>query len=130
MFSPESQVRVFVRREATDMRCSFSGLISLTRNILKHDPLSGHLFVFINRGGDYVKVLWWDRSGYCIWSKRLERGTFLVQSWNESGEISTTELKLILEGYERKDVKKVRRFALKNDDDSCRSKSLCGMTQT
>ncbi len=128
MFAPESQVRVFVRREATDMRCSFSGLISLTRNILKQDPLSGHLFVFVNRGGDYVKVLWWDRSGYCIWSKRLERGTFRVESWSENGEISTAELKLILEGYERKDVKKVLRFALKNDEEDCRLKPVCDMS--
>ncbi len=74
MFFPESRVRVFVHGRPVDMRKSFTGLIALTKHALKQDPLSGHLFVFVNRRGDYLKALYWDRSGFCLWAKRLERG--------------------------------------------------------
>ncbi len=64
------------------------------------DPLSGALFVFINRRGSQVKVLYWDRSGFCIWGKRLERGRF-VSDWSQmkSSEIDWTQFKLLLEGF-------------------------------
>jgi transposase len=67
-------VQVFVHGRAVDMRKRFTDLIALTKHALGQDPLSGHLFVFIYRRGDYLKVRYWDRSGFCIWSKRLEQG--------------------------------------------------------
>ena len=72
MFFPESGVRVWLCTQPTDMRKSYDGLSALVKNQLKENPLSGQLFVFINRKGNQVKILYFDRSGYCIWSKRLE----------------------------------------------------------
>jgi transposase len=101
MFFPEGRVRVFVHGRAVDMRKSFTGLIALTKHALAQDPLSGHLFVFINRRGDYLKGLYWDRSGFCIWSKRLERGRFIRQwAQQRDRQLDVTELKLLLEGIE------------------------------
>jgi transposase len=101
MFFPEGRVRVFVHGRPVDMRKSFTGLIALTKQALGADPLSGHLFVFVNRRGDYLKALYWDRSGFCVWAKRLERGRF-VANWHQVGdrELDVTGLKLLLEGIE------------------------------
>jgi len=101
MFFPEAQVRVFVFGEPVDMRKSFTGLYALSKHRLGQDPLSGHLFVFINRRGDYLKALYWDRTGFCLWAKRLERGRF-VSDWGRMGtrELDYTGLKLLLEGIE------------------------------
>jgi transposase len=100
MFFPEGAVRVHVYGQPVDMRKSFDGLYALARHVLGFDPLSGALFVFINRRGSQVKVLYWDRSGFCIWSKRLERGRF-VSDWSriETREIDWTHFKLMLEGF-------------------------------
>ena len=102
--------RVHVCQVATDMRCSFEGLSYRVREILKEDPLSGHLFVFFNRNRDKVKVLYFDRSGYAIWYKELQRGTF---SCLTRSEISSVELACILEGLEIEGVRKKKRFSLR-----------------
>lgn len=102
MLSLPSSTRVFVCREATDMRCSFDKLTAITQQYLKRDPVSGHLFVFLNRIRTHVKVLYFDRTGFVIWYKRLERGTFTVSSLDE---ISYRELMCMLEGLQ---VKKLR----------------------
>jgi transposase len=101
MFFPEARVRVFVHGRPVDMRKSFAGLIALTKQALAQDPLSGHLFVFINRRGDYLEALYWDRTGFCLWAKRLERGRF-VSNWRATAhrELDATGLKLLLEGIE------------------------------
>lgn len=101
MFFPEGQVRVFLYGQPVDMRKSFTGLYALTKQELEQDPLSGHLFVFINRRGDYLKALYWDRTGFCLWAKRLERGRF-VSNWARAHtrELDWTGLKLLLEGIE------------------------------
>ncbi|XXG32170.1 MAG: IS66 family insertion sequence element accessory protein TnpB [Ferrovum myxofaciens] len=57
-------------------------LYALARNEMKQDPLSGHLFCFINRRANQIKVLYWDRSGFCLWSKRLEQGRFF-SDWSQ-----------------------------------------------
>jgi transposase len=101
MFFPEGRVRVFVHGRPVDMRKSFTGLIALTKRALGQDPLSGDLFVFVNRRGDYLKALYFDRSGFCIWAKRLERGRF-VSNWQRAvdRQLDVTGLKLLLEGIE------------------------------
>lgn len=106
MFFPEGQVRVFVYGEPVSMRLSFDGLYALTRNVLQQDPLSGHLFTFINRRATQLKVLYFDRSGLCVWSKRLERGR-LLSDWTamSTREMDWTGLKLLLEGIEPKRVR-------------------------
>lgn len=107
MFFPEGQVRVYLYGLPCDMRKSFHGLIVLAKNAMHKNPLSGHLFVFVNRRGDYLKTLYWDRSGYCIWSKRLEQGNF-VSNWAsmKTQEMDYTQLKLMLEGIEKGRQKK------------------------
>ncbi len=69
-------VQVWLATTPVDMRKSFDGLAEVVRSFLAHDPLSGNLFVFRNRGGHRVKILWWDRDGLAIYYKRLERGEF------------------------------------------------------
>jgi len=107
--------RIFVCTKATNMRCSFSGLTSQVKHVIEQDPLSGHLFVFFNRRADYVKALYWDDSGFCIWSKRLEVGTFEVpKSKDNKLEITPSKLKLILDGISLKSVRQRKRFSLEN----------------
>lgn len=107
MFFPEGQVRVSLYGRPVDMRKSFDGLYAITRNELAQDPLSGRLFVFINRRATQIKVLYWDRTGFCLWAKRLEQGRFL-SNWAHTAtrEMDWTGLKLLLEGIEPKVVRK------------------------
>ena len=84
------------------MRSSFDKLSALTQQVLRQDPVSGHLFVFMNRVRTHVKVLYFDRTGFALWYKRLERGTFSVPVVEE---ITYRDLLCILEGLE---VKKMR----------------------
>jgi len=107
MFFPEGQVRVHVYGRPVDMRKSYDGLYALTRQELGQDPLNGRLFVFINRRATQMKVLYWDRTGFCIWAKRLESGCFL-SDWTkvQSREMDWTGLKLLLEGIEPARFKK------------------------
>ena len=71
-----ANVRVWLATAPLDMRRGFDRLAEHVRTILAQDPLSGHLFVFRNKAGHRLKILWWDKDGYCIYYKRLERGTF------------------------------------------------------
>lgn len=111
MFFPEGQIQVHLYGRPCDMRKSFDGLFALARNVLQQDPTSGRLFVFINRRGTQMKVLYFDRSGFCIWAKRLEAGRF-IGDWRavRDREMDWTELKLLLEGIEPRHVRK--RFSL------------------
>jgi len=63
---------MYLAKDATDMRKGFPGLIALTEAVLRQEPTSGHLFVFLNRRGDMMKILYWDGTGFCIWSKMQE----------------------------------------------------------
>ena len=101
MFFPEGQIRVQLYGAPVDMRKSFDGLSALVKHGMGHDPLSGQLFVFVNRRASQMKVLYFDRSGYCVWAKRLEAGRF-ISDWRvvRSRELDWTGLKLMLEGIE------------------------------
>lgn len=105
MLSLPPSVRVFVATGATDMRKSFDALCALTQTMLKEDPFSGHLFVFVNRRRDRAKILYWDRSGFCLLYKRLEEGTFRVP---ERREIEARELMMLLEGLDATQVRERR----------------------
>jgi transposase len=107
MFFPEGQIRVHLYGYPCDMRKSFPGLYALTRQGLQADPLSGDLYVFISRRATMMKVLYFDRSGFCIWSKKLEAGCF-VSDWAQvyTHEMDWTALKLMLEGIEPGRVRK------------------------
>jgi len=105
-------VRVFVCLEAVDMRRSFDGLAAVAEHVMGRDPLSGHLFVFRGRRGDRVKILYWDRDGYALWYKRLEKGVFRFPSGEAGGrEVSGAELACLLEGLEWAQAKRAKRYA-------------------
>jgi transposase len=112
MFFPEGGLRVFLYGAPADMRKSFDGLSALTKHGLGEDPLSGSLFVFINRRGSQIKVLYFDRSGYCVWSKRLERGRFALRGGGIKHTLNVTQLKLLLEGIELQNIRQHKRFSL------------------
>lgn len=101
MFSVPASLRVFVATTPVDLRRGFDGLAGLTREVLEQDPLSGHLFAFRNRRGDRLKVLFFASGGYCLFYKRLEKGTFRLPSGKTAGlEIDAGDLGLILEGID------------------------------
>lgn len=119
MFFPEGHIRVYLYGQTVDMRKSYDGLYALARQGLQQDPLGGQLFAFINRRATQIKVLYFDRSGWCLWAKRLEAGRF-IGHWRDvrHREMDYTGLKLLLEGIEVKRQKK--RFCLvRNEDQHC-----------
>jgi transposase len=106
-------VRVYVAVEPVDIRKAFDGLSAAVREILRQDPLSGHLFAFCNRRGDRLKILFWDRSGYCLFYKRLERGTFHLPSAAGHAthvEMEAAELSLMLEGIDLRGARRRPRW--------------------
>ena len=111
MLNLPPSVRIFISSVPADMRRSFDGLSAMTDQVLKRDPLSGHLFVFRNKRGDRVKILYWDRSGYCLWYKRLEEGTFRFPRGHEkSVEVEAAELALLLEGFDLAGARRAKRY--------------------
>ena len=104
------------------MRRSFDGLCGMARDIMKQDPLTGHLFLFRNRNRDRLKVLYWDRDGLAIWYKRLEKGTWQFptdmkpqsEKTGASAEISRQELSLLLEGIDLRSVERRQRYQKKS----------------
>lgn len=109
MLSLPPSVRIFVCLVPADMRRSFDGLARMAVEHLGGDPCSGHLFVFRNRRGDRVKILYWDRDGYALWYKRLEEGTFRFSD-GAGAELSAAELALVLEGIEVAGLTRRRRY--------------------
>lgn len=92
-------VRIFIATQPADLRKSFDGLAALAREAIRQDPLSGHLFVFHNRTGRRVKILFWDRTGWVLWYKRLESGIFRFPIGDAPGvEIEAMQLRLLLDG--------------------------------
>lgn len=107
MLTVSGGTRFYVCERATDMRRSFEGLSYLVKDVLREDPLSGHCFVFFNRTRDKVKVLYFDRTGFAIWYKELQRGTFTQP---DKKEITQTELMCILEGIEIAGIRRKKRY--------------------
>lgn len=106
MLSPNT--RIFVATSHVDMRKSLDGLSLLVQEVLQQNPLSGHLFVFLNRRSDKLKILYWDRNGFCLWYKRLEKYRFRLPKI--SGPVYTvnaTELGMILEGIDLTDQRRI-----------------------
>jgi transposase len=106
-------VRIFLAAQPADMRRGFDGLAALTTSVIGQDPLSGHLFVFRNRRGDRLKILYWDRDGLAIWAKRLERGAFRFPTpTGDRLEVTPAEMAAILEGIDLSRARRQRRFVL------------------
>ena len=101
MLSLSPNTQIYLATEAVDMRRSFDGLSALVMDVLAQDPLSGHLFVFSNRLGDKIKILYYDGQGLCQWYKRLERGRFRIPTSELEGvELTSQELGLLLDGLD------------------------------
>ena len=108
-----SDVRIFLCTTPTKMTYSFDGLMGRAREIFDQDPTSGHLFLFVNRSRDRMKILFWDRDGFCIWCKRLERGTFqlLTTTADEEGiELNYAQLVKLLGGFDLRTGRRRRRY--------------------
>lgn len=129
MFFPEGRIRVHLYGHPCDMRKSFTGLYALTRQGLQADPLSGDLCVFISRRATMMKVLYFDRSGFCIWAKKLEAGCF-VSDWSRvrTHEMDWTGLKLMLEGIEPGRLRK--RYRLPKSAQKTASDTSSGCTDS
>ena len=116
MLAFPSSIQAFICLQPTDLRKSFDKLAALTTGIIRQDPLSGHLFVFLNRDRNRVKILFWDRTGYCLYYKRLEAGTFMIPvRYGKdvvSAGISLPDLMLILEGIDLSGARRRKRFSL------------------
>ncbi|WP_082075841.1 IS66 family insertion sequence element accessory protein TnpB [Teredinibacter turnerae] len=112
MFFPESTTKVWLYPLPTDMRKSFNGLAALVKNTLKENSLSGDLYIFVNRRLTLMKILYFDRNGYCIWYKKLEQGGFqLPKGDGEKIRLDFTQLKLILEGIDLTSVQQRKRYS-------------------
>ena len=111
-----STTRIWLCVQPADMRCSFDRLAELAASVTGDDPLSGHLFLFRARGGDRIKILYWDRDGYALWYKRLEEGTFKlpkVEPSQRSVQLRASELAMMLDGIDLKSVKRSKRYRRK-----------------
>jgi transposase len=101
MITVPAGVRIYPACGVTDMRNGFDGLSILAQEVLKQDTFSGHLFAFRGRKGDLAKILYWDGQGFCLFSKRLEKGRF---TWpvTKDGAVTLTpaQLSMLLEGLE------------------------------
>jgi len=107
-------VRIYLCTAPADMRKGFDSLAALVREGLGYDPLSGHLFLFVGRSRDRIKILYWDKDGYAIWYKRLEEGTFRLPAPKKVGasvELRASELAMLLAGIDLTSIKRRKRFA-------------------
>ena len=111
------------------MRKSFDGLAALASGSLALDSLSGHLFVFVNKRRDRIKILYWDRDGLAVWAKRLERGTFRIPAAAAGRvEMTTAELAALLAGIDLNTARRRVRYSparhsLQNSENNCRQQS-------
>lgn len=118
MLTLPSAVRIYMASEPVDLRRGFDGLSAATRHIIRADPLSGHLFVFVNRRSNRLKVLLWQPSGFLLLYKRLEHGTFKRPRAPSLGhrhiEMDSAELALMIEGIDLRDARRRARWIPQN----------------
>ena len=104
MLSLPPSVRIFVATQPIDGRKGVDSLVAIVRCALLQNPLSGHLYVFFSKRSNRVRVVYWDRNGFALWTKRLEKGRFHAR-WSQDGQLGVhameaAELALLLEGIE------------------------------
>jgi transposase len=107
--------RIYLCVSPTDMRKGFDTLAAAVREFLGQDPLSGHMFLFVGRRRDRLKILYWDADGFALWYKRLEEGTFRMPrtTSDASGvELKASELAMMLEGIDLRSIKRVKRYSI------------------
>jgi transposase len=109
--------RIWLASQPADMRCGFDRLAELARVVTNQNPMDGHLFLFRGRGGDRLKILYWDRDGFALWYKRLEQGVFKlprIEADAKSVELRASELAMMLDGIDLKSVRRVKRYSRKS----------------
>jgi transposase len=114
MITLPSSVRIFLCTRPTDLRKSFDGLTGLVQECFGQDPLTGHLFLFLNRRRDRIKILYFDRDGLAIWYKRLEAGSFQLPAAvaQDSVELQPAQLAMLLSGIDLRGARQRKRFQL------------------
>ncbi len=111
MWGLTGSVPVWLYRRPTDMRKSFAGLTALAKNVLREDPLSGALFCFVNRRRTLMKCLYFAGDGYCLWSKKLERGRFQVRfDGDDKALVDSRTLQWLIDGIDPGSVHRHKRF--------------------
>jgi len=114
MLSISPVVKIFVYGQPADLRRGYDGLAAIVQHAMQEDPLSGSLFVFVNKRGNRIKLLYWDDTGYAIWMKRLEVGSFELPKLGDatpvSVKITPSQLALILDGIELSSVVRRKRY--------------------
>jgi transposase len=112
MFGLSPAVRVYLATAPADMRKSFDGLAALAKGALQLDPFSGHLVVFANRRRDRIKVLYWDRDGFAVWAKRLERGSYRIPAATAGRvEMTAADLAALLAGIDLDSARRRPRYS-------------------
>ena len=110
-------VRIWLAVAPADMRCGFDRLAELARSVTGQEPVDGgHLFLFRGRGGDRLKILYWDKDGFALWYKRLEEGVFKlprIETGQKSVELRASELAMMLDGIDLRSIRRVKRFSRK-----------------
>lgn len=128
MLSLPPSVRVFVATQAVDGRKGADSLMAMVRDVLRQDPLSGHLFVFFSKRCDRVRVVYWDRNGFAMWTKRLEQGRFRPMFRDEgsfgASTMEAAELSLILEGIDLAGARRRPRWEPRRDREEVKSALL------
>jgi transposase len=113
MLQLSKEMRIYLRLGRTDFRKSVNGLSLLVEAEMKHDPLSGNLFIFCNKGRNKLKILYWDRNGFCLWYKRLEEDKFRWPKISEEMiEIRQEELLWLLRGLDFRSAHMERRYKM------------------
>ena len=103
MLTLPAHARIFLCKDPINMRKSFEGLSSAVQELFPGELFSGALFIFLNRNRNHMKVLFWDRDGFAIWYKRLERGAFARNMQNYT--LDRREFLMLLEGIEPKKIR-------------------------
>lgn len=125
MFNLSPSTRIFACTKPADMRKSFNGLFGMVQNLLQQDPLSGSLFIFRSRKGDFIKIFWFDLDGFAIFAKKLEIGKFsfpdikFVNGEYAPIEIERADLMMLLNGIDSSSVKRLKRYK-KNNRNQCK----------
>lgn len=112
MLGLSANLQYYLCCKPIDMRNGFDGLAGIVRNALGHNPVSGSVFIFINRKGTHIKLLYWDGDGFALFYKRLERGRYTIEdaSGKLSRPVTREELMMILEGLSFKDLQRKKRY--------------------
>lgn len=111
MLGLSANLRYFLCCSSIDMRNGFDGLAGIVRNHLKKDPISGDVFIFINKTRTHIKLLYWDGDGFALFYKRLEKGRYTYTVHNESSkQIKREELMMLLEGLSYRAMSKKKRY--------------------